>query len=67
MPRIVVGVGVLVAVVAALDIAGRASGQGLERIARCGSGHLFTSLTVVTAAVPNRVPRGRMGTVLSGG
>jgi hypothetical protein len=48
---LVIGLVVLVVVVIALVIAGDSSEGGIERIVRCGSGHLFTSTVVPGASL----------------
>ncbi len=56
---LVLGLVVLIAVVAVLLVAGARSGDRFERIARCRSGHLFTS-TVVPGASLKAVRLGRV-------
>ena len=62
MASILIGVVVLVVVIAVLAVAGRSSGQGLERIARCRSGHLFTTFVIPGASIKAvRLGRQRFG------
>jgi len=51
MIGLVLGLGALVAAAAVLLVAGARSGDRFERIARCRSGHLFTTIIVPGASL----------------
>jgi len=62
MAAILIGAVVLVVVIATLVLAARSSGKGLERVARCRSGHLFSSFVIPGASFKAvRLGRQRFG------